>query len=447
MAPNSPSWHTIVELIREKTGIRIRQEDQTNLQQKIRQRIKNLGLTDEKEYANLLRSNQAKAEWDQLATLITTGESYFLRDRGQINLLREKILPDLLQNKAQAKQLTILSAGCSTGEEVYSLAILLQEIPYQLQDWQINLVGVDINQQAIEKAKRGIYSEWSFRGVENHYRSLYFRRHLEGWEVVPSLKQGVQFYQCNLVEDELALFTRGNVDLIICRNVFIYFDVDKIQVVVQKFIDLLQPGGYLVTGHTELQAQAIAPLELINHAESLTYRMPTTKISHELTQSIPFVPVLPENHKQKGKQMVKDGNYLGAIEQLQEWLASHPQDSEALLLVATAYANQGQYQASQKICQQILAEDHACLEALHLLAQIAEEQSDREQAKEYLRRMIFIDPNYIPPYFDLIDLHLQDGEQSQAERLIQAIIPIAKTVTIEQQAKLIILQQITESKI
>ncbi|MFN3361981.1 MAG: CheR family methyltransferase [Pseudanabaenaceae cyanobacterium] len=446
MVNNSPSWQAIVQLIKDKTGIKIRPEDYSTLQQKLKQRMKNLGLTDEREYAALLAGTQAKGEWEKLAPLITTGESYFLRDRGQIQLLREKILPDILQMKAKDKNLVILSAGCSTGEEVYSLAILLQEIPYYLQDWQINLVGVDINQQAIEKAKRGIYSEWSLRGVENHYRSSYFRRHIEGWEVLASLKQMAKFYQCNLLEDELSISTGGNVDLIICRNVFIYFDPDKIQVVVHKFIDLLQPGGYLLTGHTELQAQSITPLEVVSYAESLTYRMPIHK-TYELTPSTPVLPILVENHKDKGRQMLINGNYQGSISQLQQWLILYPQDTEALLLIAKAYANQGQYQASQNICQQILAQDHACLDALHLLAQIAEAQNDREQAKEYLRRMIFISPHHIPPYFDLIDFHLYDREETQAARLLQALLPLAATMTPEQQAKLSLLQQITESKI
>jgi len=206
----------ITSLILNKTGIKIRSEDSSNLLQKISKRIQALRMKDGFEYLQLLTSTskESRAEWDKLVSLITTGESYFLRDRGQIKLIQAHLLPDLINKMQGQKQLNLLSAGCSTGEEVYSLAIVMQENFPELDSWNVNLFGIDLNKEAISKAVQGIYPEWSFRGVENKYRSGYFRRQEAGWQVIDSLRQKVKFRQCNLVEDDLSFFPIGTVELL-----------------------------------------------------------------------------------------------------------------------------------------------------------------------------------------------------------------------------------------
>jgi chemotaxis protein methyltransferase CheR len=268
---NDNFLQSVTSLICNKTGIKIRPEDHSSLLKKIRRRVQSLKLKDELEYLELLtsRSRESKAEWDNLIGLITTGESYFFRDRGQIKLIQEHLLPDLIEKRQAQRSLNILSAGCSTGEEVYSLAIIIKENFPELDNWDVNLVGIDLNREAINKVLQGMYPDWSFRGVDNRYRLAYFRRQKAGWQIIDSLKHGVSFRQCNLVEDDLSFFSSGVIDLIICRNVFIYFDRDKISLVLRKFIDLLRLGGYLLTGHTEMQEQDITPLVALSYWETL----------------------------------------------------------------------------------------------------------------------------------------------------------------------------------
>lgn len=415
----------IVLLTLAKTGIKIRAEDRAKLSQKLSQRIKALALKNDREYLDILSQNcdKHKSEWDRLISFITTGESYFFRDRGQINLLKHHLLPDAIQKNKDSTTLNILSAGCSTGEEVYSLAIILGELIPNLDNWNINLVGVDINIEAISKARKGIYPQWSFRGVENHYRSVYFRHKLEGWEIIESVKKRVKFYQCNLVADEISFFPIGSVDLIICRNVFIYFDRDKIATVLTKFIELLRPGGRLITGHTELQEQEITPLQVLTFSESLVYEMPSSKSSEIALKDDLFV--ITPNSKELGKQSFEEGKYQETIGYLQDWLNLNPQDQEALILIAQSYANQANYEKAIKLCHHILEIDSSSLAALGILAQIAEEQDRLEDAKEYLRRITFIDPNYVTAYLDLIDLHIRDQEYQIAGTLLFTL----KTIT------------------
>ncbi len=413
----------ITALILHKTGIKIRSEDSSTLLQKINKRIQALRMKDGFEYLQLLTSTskESRAEWDKLVSLITTGESYFLRDRGQIKLIQEHLLPDLINKMQMQRKLNVLSAGCSTGEEVYSLGIVMQENFPELDSWNVNLFGIDLNKEAISKAVQGIYPEWSFRGVENKYRSVYFRRQEAGWQIIDSLRQKVKFRQCNLVEDDLSFFPIGTVDLIICRNVFIYFDKDKISLVLSKFIDLLRPGGYLLTGHTELQEQDITPLVVHSYPESLVYQKPDNLVMPTIELNLPPAPIPLNNFKELAQQKFNEGLYNETIEYLTNWLSLNSQDEEAEFLLAKVYANQGQYKKAEEVCHRVLEANHLAVSFLQLLAQIAEEQGQKDKAKEYLRRTLLVDPNFVPGYLDLIDLHLSDREYSLAEKLLSVV--------------------------
>jgi len=444
---NDNFLQSVTSLICNKTGIKIRPEDHSSLLKKIRRRVQSLKLKDELEYLELLtsRSRESKAEWDNLIGLITTGESYFFRDRGQIKLIQEHLLPDLIEKRQAQRTLNILSAGCSTGEEVYSLAIIIKENFPELDNWDVNLVGIDLNREAINKALQGIYPDWSFRGVENRYRLAYFRRQKAGWQIINSLKHRVSFRQCNLVEDDLYFFTSGAIDLIICRNVFIYFDRDKISLVLRKFIDLLRAGGYLLTGHTEMQEQDTTPLIALSYAESLVYQKPEDVPMQIgiLNSPTPTVPLT--NFKELGKQKLSEGLYHETIEYCTSWLNLNPQDEEAELFLAQAYANRGQYKEAEAVCYRVLEKNHLAVPFLHILAHIAEETGQKAEAKEYLRRSILIDPNFVPAYLDLIALHLSDQEYSTAAKLLFTIKSMSNSQLIHYQAQVYTIENLIKN--
>ncbi|WP_448381098.1 CheR family methyltransferase [Gloeomargarita sp.] len=418
---NDKFLQNLTSVILHKTGIKVRPEDSPRLLQQITKRMQVLRLKNEFEYLQLLSSasREAKLEWDRLFSLITTGESYFFRDQGQIKTIQEYILPDLINKMQDQRTLNILSAGCATGEEVYSLAIIIRENFPELTNWQVNLVGIDLNKEAISKALQGIYPAWSFRGVRPQYRSIYFRQQEAGWQIIDSLKQKVKFRQCNLVEDHLSFFAVGTVDLIICRNVFIYFDKGKISLVLCKFIELLRPGGYLLTGHTELQEQDIAPLIVHSYPESLVYQKPENGSMPVSTLNLP-APSL-ENLKERARENFTQGRYRETIEYLTDWLNFQPQDEEAELLLAKTYMNQGQYEKAEEICYGVLERNHLAVLFLQILAQINRARGRKDEAKECLRRAVLVDPNFIPGYLDLIDLHLADQEYSSAEKLLSFV--------------------------
>ncbi|PLS67914.1 MAG: hypothetical protein CV045_10870 [Cyanobacteria bacterium M5B4] len=151
--------------------------------------------------------------------------------------------------------------------------------------------------------------------------------------------------------------------------------------------------------------------------------MPSSKSSEIALKDDLFV--ITPNSKELGKQSFEEGKYQETIGYLQDWLNLNPQDQEALILIAQSYANQANYEKAIKLCHHILEIDSSSLPALGILAQIAEEQDRLEDAKEYLRRMTFIDPNYVTAYLDLIDLHIRDQEYQMAGTLLFTL----KTIT------------------
>ncbi|MBD0261911.1 MAG: protein-glutamate O-methyltransferase CheR [Tolypothrix sp. Co-bin9] len=263
-----------IRLIAQHTGLEIRERDQADLSEKIFVRMKALNISFAEDYYQLLESSSQESyqEWQNFVILLTNLESYFFRDKEQFHLLRDRIIPDLIKRKQHNKTIRICSAGCSTGEEPLSLAILLKElIPYPEQ-WKLTILGVDINQEALKKAKQGIYTPWSLRSIDPEIMQRYFLHFNNQYHLDMQIKQMVKFKYINLVENS---FNQENemidIDLIICRNVFIYFEASAIAKVLEKFNDILQPSGYLLAGHTELCGQDLSHFETKLFPESLVY--------------------------------------------------------------------------------------------------------------------------------------------------------------------------------
>ncbi|MGQ4649803.1 CheR family methyltransferase [Lyngbya aestuarii] len=271
-------WLTqaFTKLIAQHTGLAIRERDQTVLSEKIFLRMKSIKLDFPEEYYELLETKSAESyqEWQNLVILLTNIESYFFRDKGQLNLLQHRLLPEIIKRCAESKTIRICSAGCSSGEEPYSLAILLKEMIPNLKQWNISILGIDLNKVALEKAKKGIYTAWSFRSVDAEIKQRYFQFTSNQYELDPEIKQMVKFQPFNLVKEPFPhpACELRDMDLIVCRNVFIYFEESAITHVLGKFYHALQPSGYLLTGHAELYGRNLSEFQTKVFPESLVYQ-------------------------------------------------------------------------------------------------------------------------------------------------------------------------------
>jgi chemotaxis protein methyltransferase CheR len=192
----------IKQQIEARTGLRVRDQDLEKLREIIVSRTKHHHLASPADYQRLL-GNCALAsdpEWQKLASLITIGESYFFRDKGQFAVLREQGLPELIAAREPQRTLKVWSAGCSSGEEPYSLAILVDELFPQAANWQVRILGTDIDGDAIDRARQGIYSPWSFRMCRDGLQRDYFTGRKDAWKIKEQIRSQVEFHSGNLLD-------------------------------------------------------------------------------------------------------------------------------------------------------------------------------------------------------------------------------------------------------
>ncbi len=257
-------------------GTQISEGETQKLNEIVRKRMALLSLPDPVHYFQFVESQsiEGNAEWEQLLSLFMNGETFFFRDSGQFALLKDDILPTLIHRRKTARSLRILSAGCSTGEEAYSLAILVDQLLPQHQDWEVDLLGIDINVRSIELAQRGVYGQWAFRKIDSELQQQYFQPIDSHWMLNESIRKMVTFQKVNLFADTFSFSTLGihDLDLIICRNVFLYFHADAIGHVVEKMVGVLASDGYFLTGHGELPPQAARMLHAKIFPDSVIYQ-------------------------------------------------------------------------------------------------------------------------------------------------------------------------------
>jgi chemotaxis protein methyltransferase CheR len=218
------------------------------LERGIESAARDFGYTDIEEFIRWLRvSPLTRRHIEILASHLTVGETYFFREKESLDALKQNILPELISSRQDnEKRLRIWSAGCSTGEEAYSIAILLSEMIADLKGWNITILATDINPRVLKKASEGVYTEWSFRNTPTLLKQRYFKMTKQGrYEILPQIKKMVMFEYLNLAEDVYpSLFNNTNaMDLIFCRNVLMYFSGKRAKKVVKGFYNCLVNNG------------------------------------------------------------------------------------------------------------------------------------------------------------------------------------------------------------
>jgi chemotaxis protein methyltransferase CheR len=199
-------------------------------------------------------------ELQELVNLLTVNETYFFREYYQLKCFAEEVLPEILDKKRGEKlrKIRVWSAGCSTGEEPYTLAIIMEEMLEDMEGvtWEVH--ATDINTEVMEKAELGLYSQRSVRLVPEEYKIRYFLKRGEFYEIIPHIKKKVDFYQLNLM-DAADMRKMLDFDVIFCRNVLIYFDDASRRQVALYFYEALAEGGYIFLGHSESMSR-ISPI-------------------------------------------------------------------------------------------------------------------------------------------------------------------------------------------
>ena len=223
------------------------------LESRLTRRMEASGTRTHQDYYQLLKSSRGSEELKFLMDEITTNETYFFRNVPQLNALETKLLPEIVEtkNKMGFRKLRIWSAASSSGEEAYTMAmILLEKRATLLKDWIIEIVGTDINETVVAQAKEGIYNAYSVRNIPDLYKRKYIREDNGKFILAPEVKKFVTFSKLNLYDDNKMIFMK-TFDIIFCANVLIYFDTASKSKVVQHFYNNLQPYGYFFVGQSE----------------------------------------------------------------------------------------------------------------------------------------------------------------------------------------------------
>jgi chemotaxis protein methyltransferase CheR len=243
------------------------------LERRVGPRLDALGLRSYREYYHYLRYDPAgTSELESLVERLTTHETYLFREQYQLDAFQLEVMPELARRLASQRRLTIWSAGCSTGEEVYTLAILLCENE-RFRDFRMRVVGSDISRKVVSEARRGIYGPSSFRTTPQHYERKYFREQSGKLAVREDVRAICSFGQLNLLATEM-FHVVGACDVIFCRNVLMYLSSSARARIVEAFYDTLAPGGYLLLGHSESLLNVTTRFDLVHLTKDLVYRRP-----------------------------------------------------------------------------------------------------------------------------------------------------------------------------
>jgi chemotaxis protein methyltransferase CheR len=280
-APIDPIFRQIRDLVYKVCGIFQLEEKLYLMADACGRRMKLLGVRTPREYWDLLTANASReAEVRQLLNEVTIGETCLFRSPPQLDALRKVILPELVAEKSKQviKRLRIWSAGCSTGEESYTLAMtLLEENDCLLKGWTVEILATDLNDRSVETAKAGVYGDYALRGTSDYFKRKYFSPvDDKRLQVNPEVKKLIAFSRMNLQDDSRMLFMKG-MDLIFCCNVLIYFDGPSKSKVVNHYYSNLNFGGYFFLGTSESLLNLNDKFRLVHFPGTIAYWKPSLR--------------------------------------------------------------------------------------------------------------------------------------------------------------------------
>jgi len=438
------------QLVARRAGLQLREQERVALRKIAEARSLKLRLKPGQDYASLLEGggSGAEAEWAHIFAQITNNESYFFRDAGQLALLEERILPEIIERNRATRTLRLWSAGCSTGEEPYSLSMLVDELLPRRAEWKVLILGTDLSEAALDKARSAVYGPWSFRALSPGRRDRYFQRRpaplaVRGlsrsissrprddgdWELQPILRASVTLQAGNLATDCFPSAISGihDMDLIVCRNVFIYFGHEAVASTLEKFSRTLRPGGYLLAGHAELHNAPLAGLQPVAFPQTIIYQRPATSASTIPTRAL--LPTAPTSSPPSAAPPHVPAPHVPAphVSRPPFEVAPAPQ-SVPLLQQAAAAADAGHYNLARELCQSAMREDLGSVAPHRLLASIAAEQGDHETAKSLFKKVIYLEPGLVWPYIEMDALYRREGDHARARTMRRAALQVLEAL-------------------
>ncbi|HEY5512979.1 MAG TPA: CheR family methyltransferase [Geomonas sp.] len=418
------------------TGLHFESRNRTGLERGLQKRMSVLRLDSYADYLDFLKLHgESRHERQKLLQFLTVGETYFFRYPAHFEALRER-----LSGAKASERIRIWSAGCSTGEEPYSIAIsIMQALP----DWRtrdIKILATDINNQSIKRARDGVYPPWSMRTTDRRCQERYFDQVGQSFLIKDEVKRLVEFSHLNLSCDcagEICPELMG-LDAIFCRNVMIYFTPETAARMVGKFADALKPSGQLFLGHAETLLQRSPDLEVRRQEDSFYYcKVARSKAgfppASTPSQQVPLAHAPPSHEGPapsraarlaRAQQQFDAENFNAAEELLAALLREFPDETGALLLKGFLLAGSGRFQEALGICRRVLGRNDLLAEAYFLKGVVLDLSDHPTEAADEYRKALLLDNDFIMPRYHMGRLHLRLGREVEAAREIRNSIRI-----------------------
>ncbi|HUZ30529.1 MAG TPA: protein-glutamate O-methyltransferase CheR [Xanthobacteraceae bacterium] len=445
----------------EQVGLHFDDSKLSFLEEVLRRRIGRLACSSADYLAKLVHE-MPHAESLALAEELTVAETYFFRHNDQFRALAEFALPDRMRARAASRTLNLMSAGCASGEEAYSIAIVVRETVTD-PSWNVMIQAVDLNRAVLQKAEKARYSAWALRETPLPVREKWFR--CEGRELAldEPLRRAVHFKQANLASDDLVLWQPAIYDVIFCRNVLMYFAPDRMRAAIARIAVSLAPGGYLFLGHAETLRGVSDDFELHHAHDAFYYRrkdelrpkssrpdvvasravapapLPALantawvdairQASERITDLVPASAkkLSPRRHATwqlaPALDLLRAERFDEALAHVRSGPPESRDDPDVLLVKAVLLAQSGQSLAAEEVCQQLLLIDGLNAGAHYVLALCREHAGERERAVEHDRLAAHLDPAFAMPRLHSGLLARQAGNREVARsELAQALL-------------------------
>jgi len=402
-ALSEESWARLADLIANHAGLHFPPSRHDDLLRGLEAAARETEYQEPARYAEWLLSAPTPPNLQTLICHLTVGETYFFRESGTLAALSQRVLPELIaQRRETGRHLRLWSAACSSGEEAYTLAILLDQLLPDIHEWRITLLATDINPRALAKATEGVYGEWSFRAFPADLRTRYFTTaESERLAIRPEIAKRVTFAQLNLAAPD-TLDTRA-MDVILCRNVLLYFTPEQARRLARRLHESLVDGGWLAVSPSECSQALFSRFAVMNFPDAILYqKRAQSSIATPLREPRPS----PPSH----------GLTIPQAPQPAESLPPQNADDTSFASLARTSANAGRLSEALTWSERWIRADKVDPSAHYLHATVLQELGDRDSARRALQRCLFLNPDFALAHFALGTLERSDARHAEATR-------------------------------
>ena len=435
-----PGYGKLKEYVIKETGLSYYLDKDEDLAGHLAKRMETVGITGCAEYLSLLEvSESGNDEMNLLIQHLTIGETFFFRHPESFDALKKTVIPDLLRKKEMTRHLRIWSAGCATGAEPYSLSILLRQmLGSSVSKWNVSIVATDINLEFLERGREGRFEEWAFRGTPESLRQQCFLPAGKSWIIKPEFKEGVSFQYHNLVSDSIpsSWHEVEAFDLILCRNVTIYFSLEMTRRVIALLHRSLGDGGWLVVGHSEPNQELYRQFQTLDGEGVVLYQKTNTPCLTPIWRSVVQVGSLPTPATLGSETDFVPRNAfsepLVCATESDEWAADTPIQSsgkQPQVLVndlghIRSLADRGEWAEALERCERLLVEDRLNAEVYFVQGLILDQMPPHDGAEASFRRALYLSRDFVLAHYYLGLLQQKKGQSKQAEQSFQNVLQL-----------------------